>query len=169
MVYGVLCVFYVLVLDQISYDNSYSTLWNHVIFVWNAKLKLWKLILIKKYFGIFESNITILLNIILIFCLLLFTCPFYFHLSITTCLCAAWDRCLLNSLVKISSCVRVPVCITICAAYPFSPYSFTVTLIGRQSFFNGIEAIYYLSEMSWFIDIMVNNNIKGMWQYWQQI
>ena len=73
--YGVLCIFHVLVFDQIANGNSYSTLWCYVVFVWNEKLQLWKLVCITKHLNMFVRNISIILNTIFPFCSLWFTCP----------------------------------------------------------------------------------------------
>ena len=98
-------------------------------FVCNIKLELWKLVCITKTFNIFVVNISILLNIILPFCPLLFTCPFFVFALINHSMFACCMRkVFLNSMDKLTSDVRVPVCIIICVSYPFAPGTFTFNI-----------------------------------------
>ena len=71
---------------------------------------------------IFVRKISFILNIIFPFCI------FYFSWSITPCLRDAVDRCFWNSLAKLPSDVRVPVCVTIYVSYVFAPRSCTVDI-----------------------------------------
>ena len=92
---------------MIILNQPSETMW---FCVWTTKWQLWKLIFFTKNIDIFVRNIRILLNMILIFCPFLFTCPFlYLPWSITTCLYASLDRCFWNYLAKLTSDVRVPV------------------------------------------------------------
>ena len=75
--FGVLCIFHVLVLDLIVYDNSYSTIWRHMFLCVDQKNQWWKLVCIPKYFNIFMRDTIIILHMITSFCPLPFTCPFF--------------------------------------------------------------------------------------------
>ena len=86
---GFLVNLYMVMLTQTS-----DTMW---LCVWTTKCKWWNLVCITKYFQIFVRNISIIVNMILLFCTNLFTCPFLcFPLSITSCLRAALYRCFFN-------------------------------------------------------------------------
>ena len=123
-----------------------------------------------KHINIFVCNISIFLNIIFPFYPLSFTCPFlYFTWSITPCLRAALDRRLRNYLAKLTSDVRVPVCITIFCHNFLQPEVSKLSLIVKETFANGVEAIYHLYAMSWYTDRTVNNNRKYLWQHWHQV
>ena len=98
----VLRIFYVLVLDKITYDNAYSTLWYNVFFCVDLKMSTVETYLYIKHLEIFWLNIIFLLKMITTIWTLLFTCLFlYLPCSITSCLRSALDKCFWNSWAKL--------------------------------------------------------------------
>ena len=77
-VYGILSICHVPVLYQITYIGMLTQLYENMWFcVWTTKWQRQKMVFTTKYFHIFVRKISIILNMALHFCPLLFTCPFF--------------------------------------------------------------------------------------------
>ena len=97
--YGVLRIWNVLVLYQIAYYNVYSALWHHVVLCVDHTKTMMEASLYYKKINIFVRNISILLNMILPLCLILFTCPFFVFALINRSIFAC---CMIQVLFKFS-------------------------------------------------------------------
>ena len=75
-VYGLLRIYHVPVLDPIAYGNAYSTLWYYMVLCVDQKMSTVATGCYYKHFHIFARNRRIILNMILPFCPLSFTCSF---------------------------------------------------------------------------------------------
>ena len=140
-VFYVLNMWNVLVLDPITYDNSYSSIWHHVVLCMEHKKAMMKMIFITKHLHIFVLNISLLLQILHPFCLLLFTCQFCFGLDWLLHFCVLQQTIFLwNSCTKLLSLGDVVEFITICVFHTFSPTNCIVDIIQN----------IYLFQWRWF-------------------
>ena len=108
---------------MVMLNKSSDTIW---LCVWTKKWQRWKLVFITKNIHIFVCNIIILLNIIFTFCPPFFICPFLFVLIDQSMFACYTRQVFWKYLAKLTSYVRVPVCITICVSYPFANVNCTV-------------------------------------------
>ena len=164
-VYGVLCMHHVPVLDQIKNDNSYSTLWHHVVLYVYQKMEITETGLYKKHFQIFVRYISIILYMILPFCTLFLTCQFFVFPLINHSMFACHSRQVFLKFTGQTNikCTGSSVHNHLCVINVFTLTLHSWHLLEEKPFGDVVEAIYYFFNMSWCTNTAVNNNIKGLW------
>ena len=130
-VFSVLHIFHGLVLDQITYENDYSNLWHHVVLRVYRKLARMETGLYIYIINFFVRNISMILNMMVPFCILLVTSSFFIWLVQSLHVCVL--NFFLGYLDKIPSLVEVEEFITLCVSYIFAPVSCRVDINRKRT------------------------------------